>query len=188
MSRRALIWATLGLLAIVAGVWLAKRRREPEVASAPAPAETEARGARRRVHDDLDEDDESPTKDQHEPSEPVARAAPDLTQAAPSPSDAAVQPGKPLAVPVREHAKAIILPTIARALDRGDVDNLNQVLQLARDHPSDHLLSDADMGALEAASACLERAPDAREEAADLLRFGGSTALADGVRKACTLR
>jgi hypothetical protein len=111
-------------------------------------------------------------------------AAPQQLQPAQQAADAEA-PFEPV---VREHAKQMLVPATATAIEGGNVRHLQEVLRMVNAHRAEKLLSEADIGAIEAAIACLERAPDAREEAADLLRFGAPTALAESLQKACAAR
>ncbi len=177
MSRgRTIAWAVLMTAAIAAAVMFMSRRRRDSVAE---PSSEPAEPAAQPSDDDETDEPTELARAPHAEAPAPARAAA---------VDSGVQANTPLQPPVRDHAKQIIIPTAALAMDKGDVKKLYTVLQVANDHRSDQLLAEQDKGAVEAAIACLEDAPEAREEARDLLRFGAPTALADNLRRACARR
>lgn len=95
------------------------------------------------------------------------------------------QPAEPFDPATREHATVMILHSAREAMEAGDLKQLHELMELRSQHRREGLISDADQGAVEAAIACLENAPDADQEARDFLRYGGKTVLADGLQKAC---
>jgi hypothetical protein len=176
------------LLAVaVLALWFAVRPSSEEELS-EASQEGESPEARAPVaaapSDDRDMQPEpAEPEDQRAPEQP-SLAAPSNAQAAHTvESDAA-----PLEPEVQEHARAMLVPGLAIAMDDKDLDHLRQTLDFVRQHRSENLLTDGDYSALEAAVACLEGAPEARDEARDLLGYGTRTALGKNLQRACGLR
>ena len=95
------------------------------------------------------------------------------------------QPAEPFDPATRAHANLMILHSATEAMESGNLKQLHEIMELRSQHRSEGLISDADQGAIEAAIACLENAPDADQEARDFLRYGGKTVLADSLQKAC---
>lgn len=176
----------LGFAAIVAVVvWRSSRaeREAPEgeatqtdeAAPSSAPSTSSANEGSRAHADDEPRSATGPAQ------QPAARVR--------SPLEPENAPGvEPFAPEVREHAKQMIVPNTHLAMEQGDVKQLYTVLELVQQHRGEKLLPESDIGAIEAAIACLEHEPDAREEAADLLRFGPSTTFAASLNKACSRR
>jgi hypothetical protein len=119
------------------------------------------------------------------PSEPAAEAPPLEGHFPENPfiSDAAVPP--PLPPKLRDHAAAMIPNALKMALDRSDLKQLKQVRGFLEQRKSENFMPEGDLQAIDHAIACLEEEADARQEAKDFLRFGGSSQFADGVRKVC---
>lgn len=95
------------------------------------------------------------------------------------------QPAEPFDPATREHAATMTIHTAAQAMDSRNLKQLYEIMEILAQHRNEKLVSNTDKNAIEAAIACLESAPDADQEARDLLRYGGSTVLADNLRKAC---
>lgn len=176
----------LGFAAIVAVVVWRSSRAEPELedeeatqedgpTASSAPSSTSAvEGSQPRAEDE---------------ERGAAVASPTSAAQGRSPLEPENAPGvEPFPPEVREHAKQMIVPNTEMAMEKGDVKQLYTVLELVHQHRGEKLLPESDIGAIEAAIACLEQEPDARQEAADLLRFGPPTTFAAGLNKACSKR
>ena len=140
--------------------------------------------ARGSIEDRAD-DPAEPTRDYvaPAPSQPNPHAPSTTSAAATDAPD-----GAPFPPEVRDHAKQMVLPSLAEGMERRDLKHLRELLQLLNEHRGEALVSEADMGAVEAAIACLEREPEAQQDAADFLRFGTRSALSESLAKACALR
>ena len=139
-----------------------------------------------RSFDDPDEDPGA-AADEYVPKAPL-NPDPSAQPSAPSGAMEAVTDGAPFPPEVRDHAKQMVLPSLSEAMERRDLKHLRELLQLLNEHRGEALVSEADLGAVEAAIACLEREPEAQQEAADFLRFGTRSALSESLAKACALR
>lgn len=161
-----------------------EERRQDEEGAATLPDDVEAQ--------------ESPDEPADDPSQP----APDYAAQAPTEAPAPAAGGEPAvaagteagpdAAPfppeVREHAKDMVIPSLAEAMERRDLKHLRELLQLLNEHRGEGIVTETDLGAVEAAIACLEREPEAQQDAADFLRFGTRSALSESLAKACGLR
>lgn len=187
MNRRQTIVAALAAVALVALSIVIFSRSEPEEGESPA-ADTAS-------EDEVESDEpppvppsSTPSAAPEEPSEPPQAPPATAQPLAPTHPLEPVADAGPLDPVIADHAKKIIVPNAIMAIDRRDSKALYMLLQFAREHSEEKLVSEADIGAIEAAIACLERAPDAREEAEDLLRFGAPTELSDALKKACSAK
>jgi len=182
MDRKQTIIAALVALALAATLAVVISRSSSRDEAELAEEQEEAQSAQELAASDQPEQEPEGAED--EPlAAPSGGAEPAQRRQATAP-DAS----EPLTPEVVEHAQNMAIPTTIMAMERGDVKHLHVFLQFIAEHKEDQIVSEADLGAVEAAIACLEHAPDAREEAADFLRFGGATALADSLRKVCNRR
>jgi hypothetical protein len=115
-------------------------------------------------------------------------ATPEPQAASPYPenpfvSDAAVPP--PLPDKLREHAMKMVGPAVGIAMEKGDLKQLTQLRGFFEQRKRENLLPPRDIEAINLAIACVEQAPDARQEANDFLTHGAKSQFADGLRKAC---
>jgi hypothetical protein len=122
------------------------------------------------------------------PAPPPAVATPEPQAASPYPenpfvSDAAVPP--PLPDKLREHAMKMVGPAVGIAMEKGDLKQLTQLRGFFEQRKRENLLPPRDIEAINLAIACVEQAPDARQEANDFLTHGAKSQFADGLRKAC---
>lgn len=181
----------LALLAVaVLALWLALRPRDDDELADPGEELEEVPAAR------MAPAGEAPAGDEPSAPEPLA-APPDddatygATPVAPGSREAAgtVQSdAAPLEPEMKDQARALLIPGLGVAIDDKDLEHLQKTLAFVREHRSENLLSDGDLSALEAAIACLEGAPEARDEARDLLGYGTRTALSANLQRACGLR
>jgi hypothetical protein len=114
------------------------------------------------------------------PPEPQAEAA---YPENPFVSDAAVPP--PLPDKLREHAMKMVGPAVGIAMEKGDLKQLKQLRAFFEQRKRENLLPPREIEAIDLAIACVEQAPDARQEANDFLTHGAKSQFAEGLRKAC---
>jgi len=174
---------TVGLAAAVT-IFFATRDREakPDVVSTPDPVvQVEA--------------PDEPAR----PAEPVARATPKPAapsapaEPAPAPAPAAAPvveenaPPEPLTPEVRQHAKLMVVGTAQDAIERGDIDQLQNLVMFADDKVAaqEGLVAKNDYDAIKIAMSCLEGSADAQQKATAFLQFGPRSQLDDGLRKSC---
>lgn len=120
------------------------------------------------------------------PTPPPAAAAPNPQSPYPDNpfvSDAAVPP--PLPDKLREHAMKLVGPAVGIAMEKGDLKQLKQLRGFFEQRKRENLLPLRDVEAIDLAIACVEQAPDARQDAQDFLTHGAKSQFADGLRKAC---
>jgi hypothetical protein len=98
-------------------------------------------------------------------------------------SDAAVPP--PLPDKLREQAMKMVGPAVGIAMEKGDLKQLKQLRGFFEQRKRENLLPPRDVEAIDLAIACVEQAPEARQEAQDFLTHGAKSQFADGLRKAC---
>ena len=170
------------MVAVVVAFFLLRRKPEEkpheEVAAVAEPEPEEA--------------PEPPPAPAEEPAPPTPKAAPavvaDEAPPPPAPSEAPSEdagPPEPLSPPLREHALLMITPMAKMAMESGDVAQLKALRDMMNERKQEKLMSAADLEALELSIGCLERSPEAREEARDLIDFGTPTMFGDSFAKAC---
>jgi hypothetical protein len=86
---------------------------------------------------------------------------------------------------LRAHARGMLLPALLRAVDEGDAEHARWLRDQLADPQVRSLLDAQDVEALELAFDCLEHAPDAREEARDMLQFGRASFMTEALARAC---
>lgn len=159
-------------------------RRKPEEKS--SPPEDVAPVAEPEPEEEAPEPPAQPK--QPTPAQPAPTAAADE---APPPALPAAEPSQdggppePLSPQLREHALLMITPMAKMAMESGDVTQLKALRDMLNERKQEKLMSAADMEALELSIGCLERSPEAREEARDLIEFGTPTAFGESFGKAC---
>jgi 3-oxoacyl-ACP reductase-like protein len=185
MSSRRTVVRSISIAAVVVAVlvFMLSRRDEPapepEVAAAPSepevpeveePVEPRAAPA------------PAPTPTRAPEPEPTAEAP------APAPTDQPPDAGppEPFTPELREHALLMITPMAKLAMESHDVTQLKSIRDMVKERNAvDKLMGESDLEALELSIGCLERSPEAREEARDLLEFGQPTMFGDSFKRAC---
>ena len=172
-----LAMAALGLIAFFLSPEQAKV--EPDQASrAPLPTPPSAPAA-------------PPEPEHPDPAQAGAPAAASVDQGtavaagAVSP-DAASDDASAITPEVRRHAQLMIPGALLHAIEQGNLEHVRTVRDQLLAKRADGYMSDNDFEALELVIDCLDRAPDARDEAKDFIQFGGATILTDVLKRACT--
>jgi hypothetical protein len=165
-----LAMAALGLIAFFLSPDEAKV--EPDKASsAPRPAE--------------------PEPEQPEPSEPTA-AEPQPVDQGGAAAAGAVSPGATsddagaITPELRRHAQLMIPGVLLHAIEEGNLEHVRTMRDQLQAKRADGYMSNNDFEALDLVIDCLERAPDARDEAKDFLQFGSASILTEALKRACT--
>jgi hypothetical protein len=119
------------------------------------------------------------------PENEAAPEAPDAQPAEPPSPTIPKAPLLPLPDKIRENALKMVGPAITGAMERGDLMQLKQLRGFFEQRKSENLLPQHDILAIDRAIACMEQAPEAREEAEDFLSLGRPSQFTEGLRKAC---
>ena len=87
---------------------------------------------------------------------------------------------------LRRHAQLMIPGVLLHAIEEGNLEHVRTMRDQLQAKRADGYMSNNDFEALDLVIDCLERAPDARDEAKDFLQFGSATILTDALKRACT--
>jgi hypothetical protein len=87
---------------------------------------------------------------------------------------------------LRRHAQLMIPGVLLHAIEEGNLEHVRTMRDQLQAKRADGYMSNNDFEALDLVIDCLERAPDARDEAKDFLQFGSATILGEALKRACT--
>lgn len=185
MSSRRTVVRSISIAAVVvaAVVFMLSRRDEP----APEP-EAAAEPELEEPMADEPVAPRAPTPTRAKEPEPDPEPAPTAAATAPAEADLPPDAGppEPFTPELREHALLMITPMAKMAMESHDVTQLKSIRDMIKERNAvDKLMAEPDLEALELAIGCLERSPEAREEARDLLEFGQPTMFGDSFKRAC---
>lgn len=146
---------------------------------------------------------EEPEVDEPEPAPTPAPQAPKVARA-PEPAPTAAQPTpapEPVVEPpqtvdqqqeailqdpqLRQHANAMVLGTATEAMARGDLESLDNLVQLSNDQQLKGVVKPTDFDAIKIAKTCLEGKPEGQRDATAFLQYGPRSSLDDALRKSC---
>ena len=132
-----------------------------------------------------------PEPEQAEPADPTAAAPQPADQggaaAAGAVSPAAASDDAGAITPeLRRHAQLMIPGVLVHAIEEGNLEHVRTMRDQLQAKRADGYMSTNDFEALDLVINCMERAPDARDEAKDFLQFGSASIISEALKRACT--
>jgi len=86
---------------------------------------------------------------------------------------------------LRQHANAMVIGTATEAMARGDLESLDNLMQLSNDQQLKGVVKPTDFDAIKIAKSCLEGKPEGQRDATAFLQFGPRSSLDEALRKSC---